>query len=69
MNRKQAEARVAKLRDEIRHHDYLYYVLDRSEISDEQYDRLYKELRGLEEEFPALLTPDSPTQRVAGVPL
>jgi len=69
VNRKQAETRVAKLRDEIRHHDYRYYVLDQPEISDEQYDRLYKELRQLEEEFPDLLTPDSPTQRVAGAPL
>jgi DNA ligase (NAD+) len=69
MNRKQAEARIAKLRTEIRHHDYLYYVEDRPEISDEGYDKLYRELVALEEEFPDLVSADSPTQRVAGTPV
>jgi len=72
MTMKRAESgiqrRLSHLRDEIRRHDYLYYVLDRPEISDEEYDRLFKELRNLEEGHPELVTPDSPTQRVAGVP-
>jgi DNA ligase (NAD+) len=63
-----ARRRIAELRETIRHHDYLYYVLDRPEISDAEYDRLFQELRGLEERFPELITPDSPTQRVAGQP-
>jgi DNA ligase (NAD+) len=63
-----ARKRVAKLRAEIERHDYLYYVLDRPEISDTEYDRLLEELLELEGEFPDLVTPDSPTQRVAGAP-
>ncbi|HUA84841.1 MAG TPA: hypothetical protein VMB85_13350 [Bryobacteraceae bacterium] len=62
------QRRLSHLRDEIRRHDYLYYLLDRPQISDEEYDRLFKELRNLEEGHPELVTPDSPTQRVAGVP-
>jgi DNA ligase (NAD+) len=54
------------LRDEIRRHDYLYYVLDRPAISDAEYDGLVADLQHLEELFPTLVTPDSPTQRVAG---
>ncbi|HEY7216131.1 MAG TPA: NAD-dependent DNA ligase LigA [Thermoanaerobaculia bacterium] len=69
MTRDQAAKRIAKLRDTIRHHDYLYYVEDRPEISDEGYDKLYRELVALEEEFPDLVADDSPTQRVAGRPL
>ncbi len=69
MNRQQAESRVRELRALLRHHDYLYYVKDRPEVSDEEYDRLYHELKDLEESFPDLLTPDSPTQRVGGAPL
>ncbi len=53
----------------VRHHDYLYYVKDTPEVSDEEYDRLFQELVALEERFPDLRTPDSPTQRVAGAPL
>lgn len=63
------EARLRALRDEIRHHDYLYYVVDRPEISDAEYDKLYAELVRLEQTHPELVTPDSPTQRVAGKPL
>ncbi|UCC75086.1 MAG: NAD-dependent DNA ligase LigA [Gemmatimonadota bacterium] len=63
-----ARRRAAELRETIRHHDHLYYILDRPEISDAQYDKLYRELRALEEEYPELITPDSPTQRVAGEP-
>jgi len=60
--------KVSRLRDEIRRHDYLYYALDSPEISDEQYDRLFNELRRLEAAHPEFITPDSPTQRVAGTP-
>jgi DNA ligase (NAD+) len=69
MDRKKAEERIARLRSEIRHHDYLYYVKDSPEISDEQYDRLFRELKSLEDEFPDLVAEDSPTQRVAGQPV
>src|SRR6266699_780536 len=66
---KQAAKRAAQLRDEIRKHDRLYYEKAAPIISDREYDRLYKELVDLETEFPNLLTPDSPTQRVGGMPL
>lgn len=62
-------SRIAALRDEIRRHDYLYYVKDRPEISDSQYDRLFRELVDLEQAHPDLVTPDSPSQRVGGRPL
>jgi DNA ligase (NAD+) len=61
-------ARIADLRALIRHHDYRYYVLDSPEISDLEYDELMRELRTLEEQHPALVTPDSPTQRVGAEP-
>lgn len=57
---------MRRLADEIRRHDHLYYVLDRPEISDEQYDELFRELRRLELARPDLVAPDSPTQRVGG---
>jgi DNA ligase (NAD+) len=66
MNRQQAERRLAELRAQVDHHNYLYHVRDAPEISDEVYDALFSELSGLEERFPALVTPDSPTQRVGG---
>ncbi len=66
MDRKKAKERVEELREEIRHHDYLYYVKNEPEISDEQYDKLFNELLELEEEFPDLRTKNSPTQRVGG---
>ena len=69
MTRDQAAERIAELRSAIRHHDVLYYVEDSPEISDAAYDELFHELRELEEEHPDLVTPDSPTQRVAGEPL
>ena len=62
-------ARLIALRNEIRHHDYLYYVKDRPEISDSQYDRLFRELVELEQAHPELVTPDSPSQRVGAPPL
>jgi DNA ligase (NAD+) len=58
--------RIERLREEIRQHDYPYYVLDRPTISDDAYDALLRELAGLEARYPRLATPDSPTQRVAG---
>jgi len=59
---------IEKLRDEIRHHDELYYVGNAPEISDREYDLLMEKLQKLEEENPELITPDSPTQRVGGRP-
>ena len=61
-------ARIAELRQQIRHHEERYYIHDEPEISDEQFDRLLHELERLEAEHPDLVTPDSPTQRVAGRP-
>ena len=69
MNRIEAEKKVAQLREEIRKHDRLYYQDAAPLISDREYDRLYKELVDLETQFPDLITPDSPTQRVGGKPL
>ena len=60
--------RVGELREELRRHEHLYYVLDAPEISDAQYDALLRELRAIEAEHPELVTPDSPTQRVGGKP-
>jgi DNA ligase (NAD+) len=60
--------RVEELRAQIAHHDYRYYVLDAPEVSDAQYDVLMRELVALEHRHPALLTADSPTQRVGGKP-
>ena len=68
MNQGQAEKRIAGLRNQIRRHDHLYYVQGAAEITDEAYDRLYRELVDLESRFPELVTPDSPTQRVGGAP-
>jgi DNA ligase (NAD+) len=61
--------RVEKLREEIEHHNYRYYILDQPEISDAQYDRLMRELEKLEEQYPELRIPNSPTQRVGAPPL
>jgi DNA ligase (NAD+) len=61
--------KVEKLREEIEYHNYLYYVLDQPEISDAQYDRLMRELEKLEEDYPELRSPNSPTQRVGASPL
>ena len=58
--------RVEELRDVIRRHEHAYYVLDQPEVSDAEYDAIFKELRQIEEDRPDLLTPDSPTQRVGG---
>ncbi|HDZ59945.1 MAG TPA: NAD-dependent DNA ligase LigA, partial [Actinobacteria bacterium] len=61
--------RVYELRRQLEHHNYLYYVLDQPEISDAEYDRLFNELKQLEEQYPQLRTADSPTQRVGAEPL
>ena len=61
--------RIAALRDEIRHHEDRYYVLNDPEITDDAFDALLKELQALEQQHPELVTPDSPTQRVAGRPV
>ena len=60
--------RIEKLRQEIREHEYRYYVLDQPTISDYEFDQLLRELKALEAEHPELITPDSPTQRVGGQP-
>jgi DNA ligase (NAD+) len=62
------QRRAEELRAELRHHEHLYYVLDAPEVSDAKYDALMNELKRLEAAHPALLTPDSPTQRVGGKP-
>ena len=62
------QKKIDALRDKIRHHEHLYYVLDRPTISDAEYDDLVRELQRLEKEHPDLITPDSPTQRVGGKP-
>ncbi len=66
--RAEAKLRVEELRELINHHSYRYHVLDDPEVSDAEYDELLRELQKLEDEFPELITPDSPTQRVGGVP-
>jgi len=63
-----AEKRILELRKAIAHHNYRYYTLDDPEVSDAHYDRLMQGLSALEEQFPDLVTPDSPTRRVGGVP-
>ncbi len=60
---------INQLRDQIREHDYLYYVLNRPKITDRQYDELFAELKSLEQANPRLITPDSPTQRVSERPI
>ncbi len=62
----QVAARVQALRDELERHAEAYYVHDAPQISDAQYDALFQELQALEARWPALLTPQSPTQRVIG---
>lgn len=69
MSKQEAGRRADELRREINRHNHLYYVEARPEISDREYDRLYRELQDLETQFPELVTPDSPTQRVGGTPL
>jgi len=68
MNQQAAEQRIGELRTEIEQHDYRYYVLDTPSVPDAEYDRLMRELQSLETEFPRLVVPESPTQRVGGQP-
>lgn len=64
-----AAERAAWLRAELERHNHAYYILDAPTIPDAEYDRLFRELQGLEQQYPELLTPDSPTQRVGAPPL
>lgn len=64
-----ANEQAEELRQEIEHHDYRYYVLDEPEVADVEYDLLMRELKQLEEAYPEIITPDSPSQRVAGAPI
>jgi len=68
MSPQSVENKIAKLRETIRNHEYLYYGLDAPEISDADFDQLMRELKKLEADNPELVTPDSPTQRVGGKP-
>ncbi len=61
----EASRRVLDLRHQLEYHNYRYYVQDDPEVTDAEYDALYRELKALEEQFPELVTPDSPTQRVS----
>jgi DNA ligase (NAD+) len=65
---KDVERKIEALREKIRHHEHLYYVLDNPEISDGDFDKLMQQLKNLESEHPTLVTPDSPSQRVGGKP-
>lgn len=60
--------RLTRLKTQIRHHDYLYYVKDQPEISDGEYDRLFHELVELEQKYPELITPDSPHSALVHLP-
>jgi DNA ligase (NAD+) len=68
MDFEEAKKRIKELREKINYHNYRYYVLDSPEISDAEYDALLRELEELEKNFPELITPDSPTQRVGAPP-
>ena len=68
MATKDVERRAAELREQVAHHNYRYHVLDDPDVSDAEYDRLFDELKRLEDEHPELATPDSPTQRVGAAP-
>lgn len=68
MTLKEAQARHTQLAADIRRHDHVYYVLGQPDLTDYEYDQLFKELQDLEKEFPELVSPESPTQRVGGSP-
>jgi DNA ligase (NAD+) len=65
---KDVEKKIEALREKIRHHEHLYYVLDNPDISDADFDKLMQQLKNLESQHPSLVTPDSPSQRVGGKP-
>ena len=69
VERAQAAIKIKSLAEQLHHHAHRYYVLDQPDIADAEYDRLFRELQALEAQFPDLLAPDSPTQRVGGQPL
>jgi DNA ligase (NAD+) len=69
MSNQEIDLKIKKLRDDLSYHNYRYYILDDPEISDAEYDRLMRELQSLEQQYPELITPDSPTQRVGATPL
>lgn len=69
MNLHEAEKRIKEQRRTLDHHNYLYYILDSPEISDDEYDRLFRELKGLEDQYPQFSDPNSPTRRVGSKPL
>jgi len=66
LNKEEAKKRIKKLRQEIERHNYLYYVLDKPEISDAEWDAMFHELRDLEEQYPEFITNNSPTVRIGG---
>ena len=63
------QQRLQELREQVAYHNYRYYVLDDPEIPDVEYDRIFRELLSLEQQYPHLVTPDSPSQRVGAQPL
>src|SRR5690349_1100666 len=65
---KDSASEIEKLREQLRRHEHLYYVLDQPEITDAEYDALMRQLRSLEESHPEFASPDSPTMRVGGKP-
>ncbi len=65
----QAKQQLAELKQQIEQHDYQYYVLDAPLISDQEYDVLFRRLQAIEQQYPQLISPDSPSQRVGGAPL
>ncbi|HET7579920.1 MAG TPA: NAD-dependent DNA ligase LigA [Bacillales bacterium] len=69
MDRKEAQVRISELRGLLERYGHEYYVEDHPSVPDAEYDRLYQELKTLEADFPDLVTPESPTQRVGGEPL
>jgi len=69
MSNHEIELQIKKIRDELNYHNYRYYILDDPIISDAEYDRLMRELQTFEQQYPWLITPDSPTQRVGATPL
>ena len=66
--REQALETIESLRRDLEHHNFCYYVLDQPEVSDAEFDKLYRQLKELEEKYPEFVTTDSPTQKVGGAP-
>ena len=66
MKKETVKKKIGKLKKQINKHNRLYYAKDTPEISDAEYDRLYKKLEALEKKYPEFITPDSPTQKVGG---